>query len=47
MTAESTDAGTRRPALREAYGKDMVQSGQGGSLPLCDVLADHSRSAGT
>ncbi|MET9351037.1 dipeptidase [Streptomyces termitum] len=27
-------------ALREAYGKDMVQSGQGGSIPLCNVLAD-------
>ncbi|WP_030694263.1 dipeptidase [Streptomyces globisporus] len=26
-------------ALREAYGKDMVQSGQGGSIPLCNVLA--------
>ncbi|MFB7833706.1 MULTISPECIES: dipeptidase [unclassified Streptomyces] len=28
-------------ALREAYGKDMVQSGQGGSIPLCNVLAAH------
>ncbi|MEX0167988.1 dipeptidase [Streptomyces sp. LMG1-1-1.1] len=28
-------------ALREAYGKDMVQSGQGGSIPLCNVLAEH------
>ncbi|MFE1548212.1 dipeptidase [Streptomyces sp. NPDC058718] len=27
-------------ALREAYGKEMVQSGQGGSIPLCNVLAD-------
>ncbi|MFF8805723.1 dipeptidase [Streptomyces omiyaensis] len=27
-------------ALREAYGKAMVQSGQGGSIPLCNVLAD-------
>ncbi|MFF9472227.1 dipeptidase [Streptomyces roseolus] len=32
-------------ALREAYGKDMVQSGQGGSIPLCNVLADHFPSA--
>ncbi|MFB7341321.1 dipeptidase [Streptomyces hydrogenans] len=28
-------------ALSEAYGKAMVQSGQGGSIPLCNVLADH------
>ncbi|MEU5921388.1 dipeptidase [Streptomyces sp. NPDC047141] len=28
-------------ALREAYGKDMVQAGQGGSIPLCTVLAAH------
>ncbi|MFB6629320.1 M20/M25/M40 family metallo-hydrolase [Streptomyces sp. NPDC004290] len=28
-------------ALREAYGKDMVQAGQGGSIPLCNVLAAH------
>ncbi|MFG3040706.1 dipeptidase [Streptomyces sp. NPDC048330] len=28
-------------ALRTAYGKDMVQSGQGGSIPLCNVLAEH------
>ncbi|MFD8976939.1 MULTISPECIES: dipeptidase [unclassified Streptomyces] len=27
-------------ALREAYGKEMVESGQGGSIPLCNVLAD-------
>ncbi|MFD0147856.1 M20/M25/M40 family metallo-hydrolase [Streptomyces sp. NPDC055721] len=27
-------------ALREAYGKELVQSGQGGSIPLCNVLAD-------
>ncbi|WP_030750983.1 dipeptidase [Streptomyces griseus] len=27
-------------ALGEAYGKDMVRSGQGGSIPLCNVLAD-------
>ncbi|MEU5986026.1 dipeptidase [Streptomyces sp. NPDC047434] len=26
-------------AMREAYGKDMVESGQGGSIPLCNVLA--------
>ncbi|MEU4266699.1 dipeptidase [Streptomyces sp. NPDC026092] len=26
-------------AMREAYGTDMVQSGQGGSIPLCNVLA--------
>ncbi|MEU8527383.1 MULTISPECIES: dipeptidase [Streptomyces] len=26
-------------AMKEAYGKDMVQSGQGGSIPLCNVLA--------
>ncbi len=26
-------------AMRQAYGKDMVQSGQGGSIPLCSVLA--------
>ncbi|MET8506258.1 dipeptidase [Streptomyces sp. NPDC004787] len=26
-------------AFRAAYGKDMVQSGQGGSIPLCNVLA--------
>ncbi|MER8038275.1 dipeptidase [Streptomyces hydrogenans] len=27
-------------ALSEAYGEAMVQSGQGGSIPLCNVLAD-------
>ncbi|MFF9838298.1 dipeptidase [Streptomyces sp. NPDC013740] len=27
-------------AMRRAYGKDMVQSGQGGSIPLCNVLAE-------
>ncbi|MEU8764239.1 dipeptidase [Streptomyces sp. NPDC048659] len=26
-------------ALGQAYGKDMVRSGQGGSIPLCNVLA--------
>ncbi|MFI6638380.1 dipeptidase [Streptomyces sp. NPDC050504] len=26
-------------AMREAYGEEMVQSGQGGSIPLCNVLA--------
>lgn len=26
-------------AMREAYGTDMVYAGQGGSIPLCDVLA--------
>ncbi|GGR13818.1 hypothetical protein GCM10010497_14980 [Streptomyces cinereoruber] len=28
-------------AFREAYGKDMVRAGQGGSIPLCGVLATH------
>ncbi|MFC8898028.1 dipeptidase [Streptomyces cinereoruber] len=28
-------------AFREAYGKDMVRAGQGGSIPLCNVLAAH------
>ncbi|NML50857.1 hypothetical protein HHL19_20335 [Streptomyces sp. R302] len=41
MTAEST--GTA--ALREAYGTSTVQSGQGGSIPLCTVLADHFPAA--
>ncbi|MER7909650.1 dipeptidase [Streptomyces sp. NPDC096068] len=28
-------------AFREAYGKDVVRAGQGGSIPLCNVLAAH------
>ncbi|MFD3663750.1 dipeptidase [Streptomyces sp. NPDC058659] len=32
-------------ALREAYGKEMVESGQGGSIPLCNVLADRFPAA--
>ncbi|MFE7551797.1 dipeptidase [Streptomyces gardneri] len=32
--------GALASALREAYGKEMVESGQGGSIPLCNVLAD-------
>jgi cysteinylglycine-S-conjugate dipeptidase len=29
-----------RSAMREAYGRDMVLLGQGGSIPLCNVFAD-------
>ncbi|MDH2416001.1 dipeptidase [Nocardioides sp. CER19] len=29
-----------RAAMREAYGRDMVLLGQGGSIPLCNVFAD-------
>ncbi|MBO0845268.1 MAG: dipeptidase [Nocardioides sp.] len=29
-----------REAMREAYGRDMVLLGQGGSIPLCNVFAD-------
>jgi len=27
-------------AMRDAYGRDMVTQGQGGSIPLCNVFAD-------
>lgn len=27
-------------AMREAYGREMTALGQGGSIPLCNVLAD-------
>ena len=29
-----------RSAMKEAFGKDMVLLGQGGSIPLCNVFAD-------
>jgi acetylornithine deacetylase/succinyl-diaminopimelate desuccinylase-like protein len=27
-----------KAAMKEAYGKDMSMEGQGGSIPLCNVL---------
>lgn len=32
--------GAMRGAMREAFGRDMVLLGQGGSIPLCTVLAE-------
>jgi acetylornithine deacetylase/succinyl-diaminopimelate desuccinylase-like protein len=29
-----------RSAMKEAYGRDLVMLGQGGSIPLCNVFAD-------
>jgi len=29
-----------KPALEDAYGRDMTTEGQGGSIPLCNVLAE-------
>jgi acetylornithine deacetylase/succinyl-diaminopimelate desuccinylase-like protein len=29
-----------RAAMREAFGRDLVLLGQGGSIPLCNVFAD-------
>lgn len=31
---------TMRQAMREAYGREMVLLGQGGSIPLCNVFAE-------
>jgi cysteinylglycine-S-conjugate dipeptidase len=31
---------TMRSAMREAYGREPVSQGQGGSIPLCNVFAD-------
>jgi acetylornithine deacetylase/succinyl-diaminopimelate desuccinylase-like protein len=29
-----------RHAMREAYGREVTTEGQGGSIPLCNVLQD-------
>ena len=29
-----------RSAMRDAYGRDLVLQGQGGSIPLCNVFAE-------
>jgi acetylornithine deacetylase/succinyl-diaminopimelate desuccinylase-like protein len=31
---------TMRSAMREAYGREPVSQGQGGSIPLCNIFAD-------
>ena len=39
-TLDGPDSEAMNSAMRDAYGRDLVLQGQGGSIPLCNVFAE-------